>query len=437
MFGSMPAGALFGAALLALYSCGAPPVPAPSAQRTTTAPALAPAAAQDAASPGSVPAGAQWVAESKPELRVLTVVIRAVPPPVLVARYERLAQRFRRLEPLFKMAAAGGFGSGFVMVPRRPGDESPRVLLVSNRHVVGLASEVSVTLQGESASRAARVLYVDDVYDLAVLAFESEEGLPLRTGFAFATEPARDQDAVVASGYPGVGDRPSYQVTRGFVSNERFKLDDDADETYVQHTAPIDPGSSGGPLTTPGGELLGVNTLKIRGRENVGLAVPAPVVARALERLVRPAPAPGDAAQAACDALLGQLARGARGVPAVERSLGAALVAELGVPSLAALPPAKEEWIARFVDDPTSVLLHAVALRLAKGVGDGACQRVPSDTKTASFEATLAGGERLLTFAPEQGRWKLVKADLGTLTGPSFLDGAQRPPPKKWKPSLR
>jgi serine protease Do len=228
---------------------------------------------------------------------------------------------------------------------------------------------------------------------------------------------------------------------RGFVSNERFSLEEDGDESYIQHTAPIDPGSSGGPLTTPEGKLLGVNTLKIRGRENVGLAVPASVVKDAVERVVDQARAPERTADqqalAACEAFLARAAAGEPGLAALERSLGAPLVAELGVPSLPALPPPNDKWIAGFIDDPTTVFLRAIALRLTRGAAGTSCTLIEGDSRSASFKAKLAGAERALTFAPEQGRWKLTKVDLGAKGGRSFLDGAPPVTPKKWKPSLR
>ena len=161
----------------------------------------------------------------------------------------------------------------------------------------------------------------------------------LTHGFALADAAVHDQDSVVASGYPGIDGKPSYQVTRGFVSNERFELDDaGGPDLYIQHTAPIDPGSSGGPLMTPEGKVLGVNTLKIRHRENVGLAVPASIVAvfwRTSCSGPHPATAtPNEQALAACEALLQQLRSDSAPLSSIARSLGAELVAEHGLSSL-------------------------------------------------------------------------------------------------------
>ena len=57
--------------------------------------------------------------------------------------------------------------------------------------------------------------------------------LPFDGGFAIEQAPVHDQDAVVASGYPGIAGDPSYQVTRGYVSNRSVLLPhDDGEKPY-------------------------------------------------------------------------------------------------------------------------------------------------------------------------------------------------------------
>jgi serine protease Do len=413
-----------------------------------------------APAPGDAPASA-WIAGARPNLRELTVLVRASPPPALEAKYRQLATRYKPLEPLFVASAEEAFGSGFVMVRRESvagGPERQRAFVVTNRHVVGLSSSALVLLGASAEPIQAAVAYVDDVYDLAVLELSADanerahaQWSTLTQGLAMADVPARDQDVVVASGYPGIDDRPSYQVTRGFVSNESFVVDDAGiEQLYVQHTAPIDPGSSGGPLTTLEGKLLGVNTLKVRGRENVGLAVPASVVATALVELARRTSAPETEpvelqVRAACDALLDKIDAGPQAILPLERTLGASLIAEHGLASLISLPTQGDEWPGRFLEDPTGVFVRAVALRLQQGAArpvqnDARC--VATDAKAGgsfAFKARLAGAERVLEFAHEQGRWKLVSGGLGRPSGRSFLDqlDSRRVPAKKWKPSMK
>ncbi len=53
---------------------------------------------------------------------------------------------------------------------------------------------------------------------------------------------------------------------------------------YMQFTAPISPGNSGGPLTDEHGSVVGITTAKIvfRGSEGLGFAVPVQTACLAL-----------------------------------------------------------------------------------------------------------------------------------------------------------
>jgi serine protease Do len=397
-----------------------------------------------------------WIASEHPDLRKLTVLVRVKPPSEIAAKYAELATREPRLKPFFQAAAEGGFGSGFLLVRReRSSGSTPAVrrFIVTNWHVADLATRVAISFDGSTSTIEVPVVYVDPVYDLAVLSLDHATGdasamssIPAE-GFDFAPVPAKDQEPVVASGYPPIGTAPSYQVTRGYVSNERFELEDGGHkQLYVQHTAPIDPGSSGGPLTTPDGKLLGVNTMKVRRRENVGLAVPASVVAEAVKRAVLVTDVdrrPGSSeARAACNELVAALARGQDELATVERAIGAPMLAREGFSSLDGLPQGDVTWAQAFVDAPTQVLLHATALRLIGELapaGAPTCEPVSStESDTPSFKVRTRSGDRAWTFGWEQRRWKLVG---GSLTPPrykqSFFRDGSATPRKKWTPSFK
>ncbi len=374
------------------------------------------------------------------------MVVYAKPPAGLASEYEALAQHAARTAEFFHAAADGGFGSGFLMV------DGGHRFVVTNQHVVDLATHVRVTFAGAEPVSDLRVAYVDPDYDLAIVALP--DGAPGSTvGVELDSEPARDQQPVVASGYPAIGEDPSYQVTRGYVSNERFVLKRAGQtRTYIQHSAPIDPGSSGGPLTTEEGKLLGVNTLKARGRENVGLAIPAAIVATAIARaesaLLRgEAPDSADAAHASCEQLLNAVASGEDQLEQIERALGGELIAEAGWSALANAHEDSKRLIQTFIEDPTRSLVSASALHLVLRAHDGG----KTDAKTCSpistagaaqpsFTVQLGGHATTWVFGWEQGRYKLLhdssNAKLSTLQILQRL-GAVDPPKKKWKPSLR
>jgi serine protease Do len=389
-------------------------------------------------------AESEWVVTPVPTLRELTVVVKVTPPTELQSKYRELAARYRSLEQLFNAAASEGFGSGFIVVRRGSAGRPTETFVVTNRHVVGLASDVTVAFDG-GRTIPASVRYVDDRYDLAILSLREpgSTGQPA-AGASLDLTRVRDQDAIVASGYPAIDGRPSYQVTRGHVSNERFVLDGDE---YVQHTAAIDSGSSGGPLLAPNGGVLGVNTLKIRGREAVGMAVPASAIALSLDKVLSAGTdemrSADERAQAACESLVSSLGSEETRLAGIERHVGSRLVAANGLSSLSSLPQEGTDWRGLLQHDPTGVFLRALAYRLrrlrpAATQGDR-CRRKDGPTAGApspSFLVTFADAERRLTFTLEQSRWKLIEVSLPREKGGSFLDSATRAT-KKWSPRLR
>ena len=213
------------------------------------------------------------------------------------------------------------FGSGFV-VRWRTEDGRVETRIVTNNHVMDGAFEAEIVPGdpalvpgGKSASDAAklsaRLIRASADDDIAILRLDAKPGEPFAQGLELRLTPAREQEAVVAAGFPGVGVRPSFQVSKGTVSNSRFGAEGpgaSALDAYVQHTAPIDPGNSGGPLLDSDGHLLGMNTLKIVARENVGLAIPTWRVQRALARADEPVALDARHAMASCNAVVAALA---------------------------------------------------------------------------------------------------------------------------------
>ena len=72
--------------------------------------------------------------------------------------------------------------------------------------------------------------------------------------------------SVFASGYPHGFYQFSIGNISGNVKNKDYEL--------IQHTSAISPGNSGGPLLNDRGEVIGINTLILRGAENMGYAIP-------------------------------------------------------------------------------------------------------------------------------------------------------------------
>ena len=147
--------------------------------------------------------------------------------------------------------AGDGAGSGTIITPEG--------LVLTNAHVVGGASQVSIRLADGRQFSGRVVGYADDSLDLAAVQIEGDGGtfpvVPLTSGMAQVGQQA------FAIGNP-FGLQGTFTV--GIVSRI------DPERGLVQTDAAINPGSSGGPLLNRRGELIGVNTSIFTTGENAG-----------------------------------------------------------------------------------------------------------------------------------------------------------------------
>ncbi len=140
-------------------------------------------------------------------------------------------------------------GSGFVI--SRSGE------IVTNFHVIRDCASIDVRVASTSRQKA-EVIATDEGNDLAVIrvktAVESNavfrENPPLRPG-----------EHVIAMGYPLSGIlTTTVNVSEGIVSALAGLRDD---SRYIQISAPVQPGNSGGPLLDTSGHIVGVVSGKL------------------------------------------------------------------------------------------------------------------------------------------------------------------------------
>ncbi|MBK0329666.1 trypsin-like peptidase domain-containing protein [Rhodobacteraceae bacterium F11138] len=151
-------------------------------------------------------------------------------------------------------------------------------IVVSNYHVVGMATDIRVVLT-DRREYSARVLLGDQESDLAILQLEEAADLPYLS--------LRDSDQVevgelaMAIGNPfGVGQT----VTSGIVSGlaRSGAATGQARGYFIQTDAAVNPGNSGGALIDVNGDLIGINTSILSrsgGSNGIGFAIPANLVA--------------------------------------------------------------------------------------------------------------------------------------------------------------
>lgn len=218
-------------------------------------------------------------------LRDSVLIIEPVLNAETKATYEGIASYFdgrglTEAADYFRSWAKGGHGSGFAVKL-----EDGRTVLVTNRHVAAYADKVAVIVDtgtGEARTFAdCKVLYTDYLVDIALV--EAPAGLEVPV-LELGTPEVQDGADVWSAGYPGFMNKPSWQLTKGTVTNRNVVVDDVApkgENNFLQHSASIDPGNSGGPLMTgdvtkPASlRVVGINTLTATQRNNTYFAVPA------------------------------------------------------------------------------------------------------------------------------------------------------------------
>src|SRR6185295_16817432 len=174
----------------------------------------------------------------------------------------------------------------------------PDGYIVTNAHVLRGAHRIQVKIPaavsdettdsslvgGRGRTMEARIIGSDPDIDLALLKIEAR-GLPALPLSDY--NKLRQGEVVFAFGSPeGLQD----SVTMGVVSAVARQPDADSSMVFVQTDAPINPGSSGGPLVNVDGEVVGINTFIVTeggGNEGLGFAIPSSIVGFAYPQLRR------------------------------------------------------------------------------------------------------------------------------------------------------
>jgi hypothetical protein len=150
-----------------------------------------------------------------------------------------------------------GLGTGFIV--RKDG------WIATNLHVIVGARELTVATPDHHEYPVTEVIGVDAARDLALLKVDAANLGVLSLGDSDAV---RAGDSVVAIGHPlGLEDT----VSNGLVSAVRVI---DPALTVLQISAPIAPGSSGGPLFNDKGEVIGVARAYSKEGQNLNFGVP-------------------------------------------------------------------------------------------------------------------------------------------------------------------
>jgi len=172
-------------------------------------------------------------------------------------------------ESVAMVSTANGLGSGFAI------DAAGH--FVTNFHVIEGEQEISVTLfrKAETALDRikidkVRIVSVNPYLDLALIGAPLPEGIKVKALPIAASESLQDGQGVFAIGNPLGLERT---VSEGIISATRRDFEG---QIFLQTTAPVNPGNSGGPLFNLRGQVVGVINMKA-GFFTEGLSFAIPV----------------------------------------------------------------------------------------------------------------------------------------------------------------
>jgi len=188
---------------------------------------------------------------------------------------------FNWTQPYKTPGQSAGYGSGFFI--------SNDGYIISNYHVIAQATNVEIRIPFFGMQRfEADIIGVAPERDIALLKLKDEsfEKITQRLNplpfleLGDSDDVLRSQE-VLALGYP-LG-QTRLKSTLGIVSG-RERL---GSFGYIQITAPLNPGNSGGPSVDTQGNVVGINSRGIQEAQNVGYFIPINEVKSALNDLYK------------------------------------------------------------------------------------------------------------------------------------------------------
>lgn len=161
-----------------------------------------------------------------------------------------------------ELPRGSGVGTGFVI--------DDKGTIATNHHVVDDAVKISVKLFDGTEANEVELLESNPEDDLAVLRIRvAADALPPAVVLGVSDEVVVGESVIVIGNPIGL----EHTMTDGLVSSRRVY----EGKRYIQMSAPVSPGNSGGPVFNAHGDVIGVTVAKLWG-ENLNLAVPIDVL---------------------------------------------------------------------------------------------------------------------------------------------------------------
>jgi serine protease Do len=147
--------------------------------------------------------------------------------------------------------------------------------ILTNNHVAGGASDITVTLADGRRIDDAKLVGADPKTDLAVVKIEADDLKPAKLG---DSSELQQGDWIMAFGAPfGYVGSMSHGIVSALDRSQVGILGAGGYEDFIQVDAPINPGNSGGPLVDLHGNVVGINAAiasRNGGFQGIGFAIP-------------------------------------------------------------------------------------------------------------------------------------------------------------------
>jgi len=320
----------------------------------------------------------------------------------------------------------GATGSGFVIA-----GNGGKYYAVTNFHVVEQANSFSITFERQDSFKKQynnlTIIAVDEEADLALLAFPAEDNPS--NALTFVTSRVNEGDEVYAAGFPALGITPIWQFSKGMISNAsvsfpRSLYDETLMGPYIQHTAQIDPGNSGGPLlvlqrnTQSGYAVAGVNTLSAVRRQTANYAIPASKVQAFVETALNQKPETyRTALDQRLDAFLKGLGENKAVYPHIAKYLSSACVGENAEFAMSEMydkgnSSVRRNFIEKCEDGVVGAMGYAVAwtiensLRVQGGIR-ASLKEVNGSGEEYTVVFTINNKDVSSTWIREYGNWRI------------------------------
>jgi len=354
--------------------------------------------------------------------------------PGIVSYFEKAKKEYEKqgekdTAKIIDIILGGAFGSGFLY-----NDAKGNLYVITNNHVISQAHTISIKFERSDGTVKIidnlNLIATDVDSDLAIMAIPAGEKPFVNQGLAFLARNVDEGEDAFSAGFPGLGITPIWQFGRGMISNASVKFPKSlTDETmmgpYIQHTAQVDSGNSGGPLLIPqrnvpaGYAIAGVNTLSGIRRQAANYAIPINTLQSFINGALNPKP---ETFRADLDALLQKFIKGLGEnkalYPHIAEFLSTACIgenAEYALEDMFKRAPssAKRAFIEKSREDLIGAMDYAVAWTIEDSIRTGS-----SALKAEVKDITGQGEEYTVVFSinnkdaksvwvREHGNWRI------------------------------